>query len=236
MVLERKSLQADGKSFRFKASFSPCLILEILRNDLHAIQSELSEIKEKTPRFFTGSAVVMDLEKITASETLDFLALKQLLQTNGLVPVGVRGGHEEQQNAALLAGLPAMQQGKSSSLELIQNKPDPLPESTKVVTAPIRSGMQIHAKDGDLIVIAQVSPGAELVAAGHIHVYGALHGRALAGAYGNKSARIFCRTLEAELVSIADLYMTKEEISFAPTSSTMIQIYLENESLQIMSL
>ena len=236
MVPERKLLNTEGRCFRFKASFSPCLILEILRNDFSAIQTELAEMAIRTPKFFTGSPLIIDLEKIPASERLDFDALKQLLQLHGLIPVGIRGGNEEQKDAAGHAGLQGMNPGKSSSLELIRNQPVTTREETRLVSTPIRSGMQLHAKDGDLIVTSQVSPGAELVAAGHIHIYGALRGRALAGAYGNKTARIFCRTLEAELVSIAGYYLTKEEMSPIPASSGMIQIYLENETLQIKSL
>jgi septum site-determining protein MinC len=85
-------------------------------------------------------------------------------------------------------------------------------------------------------VTAHVSPGAELVAAGHIHVYGALRGRALAGAYGNKESCIFCSHLNAELVSIAGYYLTKEEMSQIPVSNHMIQIFLVNEQLQIKAL
>lgn len=236
MEPERQLLNTEGKCFRFKASFSPCLILEILRNDFHALQNELAEMAIRTPRFFTGSPIVIDLEKIPPSDKLEFDGLKQLLQQHGLIPVGIRGGDEDQKDAAGRAGLQIMNPGKSSSLELIRNQPAAIREETRLVSAPIRSGMQLHAKDGDLIVTSQVSPGAELVAAGHIHIYGALRGRALAGAYGNKAARIFCRTLEAELVSIAGYYLTKEEMFPIPASSGMIQIYLENDALQIRSL
>ncbi|MGY0217695.1 septum site-determining protein MinC [Endozoicomonadaceae bacterium StTr2] len=77
--------------------------------------------------------------------------------------------------------------------------------AAKVITTPVRSGQQIHS-DGDLIVFGQVSTGAELLAAGNIHVYGALRGRALAGIERNNHARIFCHSFEAELVSIGGNY------------------------------
>ena len=80
---------------------------------------------------------------------------------------------------------------------------------------------------------AQVSPGAELLADGYIHVYGALRGRALAGIQGNTKARIFCRTLEAELVSIAGYYLTKEDMQDLPKHEGTIQIYLDNEKIKI---
>jgi septum site-determining protein MinC len=93
--------------------------------------------------------------------------------------------------------------------------------------------MQIYAKEGDLIVTAQVSAGAELMADGHIHVYGPLRGRAMAGVTGNTNARIFCRAMEAELISIAGYYLTKEDMQQLPESHGMIQVYLENGQVRI---
>jgi septum site-determining protein MinC len=238
MASERKLSSTREKCFRFKASFSPCLSIELLRNDMSAIETELADMVTRTPNFFVGSPVAIDLEKMAASEQLDFERLKKLFLSHGMIPVGIRGGHQDQQNAAGLAGLPLVNIGKSTSMETIKTrssaKSEPVKtETTKLITTPIRSGIQVSAKESDLIVTAQVSHGAELVAAGHIHVYGVLRGRALAGAHGNKEARIFCRQLEAELVSIAGYYLTKEEMSSIPVSDNMIQIYLENEQLQI---
>lgn len=234
---QRKLSLHTEKCFRFKASFSPCLIIELLGNDVDRLESEFIEMVNRTPKFFTGSPVAIDLEKLSATDSLDFDNLKKIFLTHGLIPVGIRGGSEEQQNAAALAGLPVVNIGKSSSGEnklksLPQTEPAKI-ETTKLVATPIRSGIQVCAKEGDLIVIGQVSAGAELVAAGHIHVYGVLRGRALAGAYGNREARIFCRQLEAELVSIAGYYLTKEEMSLISVSDNLIQIYLENEKLEI---
>lgn len=237
MVLERKLSPTMEKSFRFRASFSPCLILEILHNNLLVMERELTEMVNRTPKLFVGSPVAIDLEKMTVSEKLDFDQLKKIFLLLGMIPVGIRGGDQAQQDAAALAGLPLVNIGKTppannkskttTQTEAAKSK------ATKLVTHPIRSGIQVSSKEGDLIVIAQVSPGAELVAAGHIHVYGVLRGRALAGAYGNRDARIFCRHLEAELVSIAGYYLTKEEMSPISASDNMIQIYLENEKIQI---
>lgn len=84
--------------------------------------------------------------------------------------------------------------------------------STLLVTEPVRSGQQVFAERGDLVVVASVSPGAELIAHGNIHVYGALRGRALAGVHGDAAARIFCQGLEAELIAIAGLYKLSDAI------------------------
>ena len=84
--------------------------------------------------------------------------------------------------------------------------------TTKLITHPVRSGQQIYAAGGDLVVLSSVSPGAEVLADGNIHVYGTLRGRALAGVKGNRSARIFCQRLEAELISIAGHYKISEDL------------------------
>jgi septum site-determining protein MinC len=81
-----------------------------------------------------------------------------------------------------------------------------------VVTQPVRSGQQIFAPEGDLIILAPVSAGAEILASGNIHVYGPLRGRALAGVHGDTSAHIFCQSMEAELVSIAGHYKISEDL------------------------
>lgn len=233
MELERK-LSTIEKCFRFRASFSPCLIIEILRNDLQAMEAELTEMVKRTPKFFVGSPVVIDLEKLPLSENLEFGQFKKLFLSQSMIPVGIRGGNEAQQEAALLADLPVVNIGKApDQAKPAMNVEPTRKDVTKLVTTPIRSGMQVSAKDGDLIVTSKVSQGAELVAAGHIHVYGALRGRVLAGAYGNKEARIFCRYLEADLISIAGYYLTKEEMSPISVTDNMIQIYLENEKLEI---
>ncbi|MGH8445862.1 MAG: septum site-determining protein MinC, partial [Solimonas sp.] len=84
--------------------------------------------------------------------------------------------------------------------------------ATRIITEPVRSGQQIYVADGDLIVTSTVSPGAEVVADGCVHIYGALRGRAIAGARGEATARVFCRRFEAELVAVAGVYAVAEQM------------------------
>src|SRR5690606_18981178 len=103
---------------------------------------------------------------------------------------------------------------------------------SKLITRPIRSGQQIYAEGADLIVMSQVSEGAEVLADGHIHIYGALRGRALAGVRGDDSARIFCQNLEAELVSVAGNFLLRD--SFADdVLKKPVQIYMSGENLLV---
>ncbi len=118
---------------------------------------------------------------------------------------------------------------------------EPLPETpveapvrpTRVITTPVRGGQQIYAQGGDLIVLAPVSPGAELLADGNIHVYAPLRGRALAGLKGDTRARIFCQRLSAELLSIAGQYKIEEDLRREPLWGEPVQISLSGHMLNI---
>jgi septum site-determining protein MinC len=157
--------------------------------------------------------------------------LGRRLRQHDLVPIGVQNGTEEQYRAAVNAGWSIFPEGRATALrEPAVPAPAATPEGdagdaegggdaaegspspARLLTQPVRSGRQIYAQGGDLVVMASISPGAELLADGHIHVYGALRGRALAGVSGDRSARIFCRSLEAELVSVAGYWQVREDI------------------------
>jgi len=105
-------------------------------------------------------------------------------------------------------------------------------EPTLVIDRPLRSGQRIYAK-GDVVVLGLVSNGAEVIAEGNIHIYAPLRGRALAGVHGNHDARIFCTSLEAELISIAGIYRTTEVPLADDVRGKPAQIRLEEEKLLI---
>lgn len=228
------SVLENQTCFQFKTSFAPCTILQITRYDLAALDEQIAKTVQRASTFFAGSPIVIDIEKINESGTLDFAKIKEMILANGMVPVGVRGGNDEQNKDAAVVGLPVLTIGRFAQADNSKKQEEPpavLP--AKLVTHPIRSGMHVYAKDTDLIVTAPVSAGAELLSDGHIHIYGPLRGRALAGVRGNRQARIFCRTLEAELISIAGYYLTKEDIQALPESNGMLQIYLDQEQIRI---
>lgn len=231
------SLGVEQKAcFQFKANFLPCTVLQITRYDLDVIEQQLLSTIRNAPPFFSDLPVIIDLDKIKSLGTLNFAKLKEILLANKMIPVGVRGGHDEQHLAAAMIGLPILTASKLSVAEVVKppKKEEPIAAHlTKLVTTPIRSGMQVYAKESDLIVTAAVSQGAELLADGNIHVYGSLRGRVLAGVQGNLQARIFCRILDAELVSIAGYYLTKEDMLNSPIGDGMKQIYLKNEQVCI---
>jgi septum site-determining protein MinC len=185
---------------------------------------------------------------------INFKELKTIIEKHGLIPVGVKGTTQTSNKNAQEAGFAIMTDHsnsnnntrpdsstntKKSTTETDNTTPNNTQEQepkyySKLVTQPIRSGQQVYSP-GDLVIVSSVSPGAELLAEGNIHVYGTLRGRALAGINGLKSARIFCHQLEAELVSIAGQYKIFEDIQ-EHHDQTPKQLYLDDTQLVISSL
>jgi septum site-determining protein MinC len=187
-----------------------------------ALDRDVAEQVALSPGFFTDAPVIIDLkDSLGCTSVADFTSLRQLLRRHGLIAIGVQNASALQKRAARAVDL-AMLGGSNGTRNAPERAapapatPAPTPAATpagRLVTQPVRSGMQIYAQGGDLVVLAPVSPGAELIADGHIHVYGALRGRAIAGATGDITARIFTQRLEAELVAVAGRYMVNEAIA-----------------------
>ena len=132
-------------------------------------------------------------------------------------------------------GAPIEEKPEITQEEVIKKVVQKERQVSKVVHQPIRSGQQVYAQDGDLIVLSSVSAGAEILADGNIHVYGTLRGRALAGVKGDTTARIFCQSLAAELVSIAGQYKISEDIDRSALGKAA-QVYLDKDALRFKEL
>jgi septum site-determining protein MinC len=217
-------------------------ILKVLTHSLVDIASQLDDKLGKAPEFFRNAPIIIDLGDLAEDRKhkLDFSALLKLIHDMALAPVGMRGGNAEQQKAAQEERLAVLADVKTepsqgSTAKTGENKrpmPRPIAVSTKIIDQPVRSGQRIYASGGDLIVMAQVSPGAEIMADGNIHVYGSLKGRALAGVQGNQAARIFCSDLQAQLVAIGGNYRTSESDDLS-IRGKLVQIYLKDDALII---
>jgi septum site-determining protein MinC len=213
-----------------------------------AFALELTEQVARSPRFFRNAPVVLDLKGAEGFASLrDYVDARQALGEHTLALVGVQNGEPAQVAAAAAAGLasfaPTATQParRTPAAGAASTEPEPAPRvaplaqmraPARLVSEPVRSGTQIYARGTDLIVTAAVSPGAELVADGNIHVYGALRGRALAGAAGDKTARIFCSRCEAELVSIAGHYLVSDQLP-ADQRGAAVQIALVDDHLTV---
>jgi len=224
----------DQVPFELKGSLFTLTVLHLLQADPEAIDRHLAQKAKQAPGFFANAPVVIDLENLAEQEApIEFTELFSLLRARGMIPVGVRNGSDAQHAAALLAGLPALPEGRAANnARRPEHRPETPSHYNRLITQPVRSGQQIYAPDGDLIILEAVSPGAEVLADGNIHVYGPLRGRALAGVKSNTQARIFCLSLEAELISIAGRYLVSEQIDSSEQGKTA-HIYLSDERLII---
>lgn len=242
--------QNNTEAFKLKMRSLTLPILQILDSQLEVIEEQLEDVKIKTPNLFQCSPMVLDLESISTDlaslQVIDLIKLCEMLRLYGIIPVGIQGANAFYEDEAQKAGMPIFSiprhesHYKSMPTEspVISSRESERPvisNGAKLITKPIRSGQQVYAEGADLIILASVSQGAELLADGHIHVYGTLRGRALAGIQGNREARIFCHNLEADLVSIAGYYMISEVIDRHRKIGAQ-QIYLEDEKLHINSL
>jgi septum site-determining protein MinC len=244
--------QPRALPFHLRGNTYTMMVLKLIDPDHPEFDGMLRTKIMQAPNFFRHAPLVIDLEEITDTG-FDFDGLRARLRDLALVPVGVQGGAPEMQMAALRAGLTVIPAARTPQpMNVARSKPEaappaadpapvaapapaPVPEprgATLIVTEPVRSGRQIYAPRGDLIVMAPVSQGAELVADGNIHVYSTLRGRALAGVTGDTQARIFVQSLDAELVSVAGFYRISEDIEPALRRKP-VQVWLDGNVIRM---
>lgn len=205
-----------------------------------AFEAELVRQIERSPRFFLNAPVVLDLKEAAEfTHEAEFTGAKEMLRRHTLTLIGVQNAQPAQLEAAAGTGLASFAPNAPQPSRRPPREPSTTTAAvpaaaakTRLVTQPVRSGTQIYARGADLVVTAAVSPGAEIMADGNIHVYGALRGRALAGAAGDLDARIFCSRFEAELVSIAGRYLVSEQLP-PEQQGLPVQIALVDDRLTI---
>ena len=234
--------------FELKGSVITMIELRLLQADLRFFAQQLDRKVRQAADFFHQAPLALDLTEVRAStEALDFTGLCSAIQSNNLSLIGVRNGSDAQLADAKAAGLSILpdrfskttdpggspySQSNTGSGAAGRTASPASASFSKTIYQPVRSGQQVYAKNSDLVILNSVSPGAEVIADGHIHVYGMLRGRAIAGAHGDESARIFCHSLEAELISIAGYYRVIEEIE-SHVKNQSVQIYLKDQRVTI---
>ncbi|MEX1080505.1 MAG: septum site-determining protein MinC [Halofilum sp. (in: g-proteobacteria)] len=228
---------ATKPALEFKGRMTTLTILRLLEPSVEVLARELDRHVQQAPGLFQGLPVILDVGEVASSDLhMDLPGLAAHLRSRHLIPIGVRGSDARWVEAAETAGLPIFPEESDSAA-----RSDPSPKANGepeagacglVITEPVRSGQQVYARGGDLVVIAAVSPGAELLADGHIHVYGALSGRALAGVQGDTSARIICRSFHAALVSVAGTYSISDQFD-EELSGMPVQTFLQQGTLRI---
>lgn len=211
-------------TFEIKSANLPLVALLLKSPDLDALARDLALRFGDIPDFFDNDPLVVDLSALRADEhAIDFTALINLLCSYRVAPIAVRGGSPAQMDAALAVGLLPAPDARITAARTQQPEITPVqappveaaapatpPLGALVIDKPLRSGQQVYARGRDLVVLAMVNAGAEVIADGHIHVYAPLRGKAMAGARGNADARIFALSLEPELLSIAGIYRTSD--------------------------
>ncbi|MGZ9898124.1 septum site-determining protein MinC [Shewanella gaetbuli] len=193
------------QNLELKATSFTLSVLYINNSNLDSVANELDKKLAQAPQFFIGAPLVLNLSALNECN-VDLVALKSLLVERQLIIVGVTEASANLASQAKELGLAVMKSGKQAKAPTI------VPRTTKIVKQNVRSGQQIYAKESDLIVFGAVGNGAEVIADGSIHVYGALRGKAMAGAAGDNNSVIIASSLEAELVSIAGQYWTADSL------------------------
>ncbi len=236
--------------------------LRVRTLDVAQLAQEMRERVQRAPKLFERAAVIVDFGGLAQTpDVATARALLDALRDAGVIPVALAYGSSDNEKLAVELGLPLLSKFRaqyetagaapteqptapaarrdSAAADAPAAKPAaPSPHGGQpgmIQTAPVRSGQQIYADNRDLTVLTSVGAGAEVLADGSVHIYGALRGRALAGAQGNEKARIFCREFHAELVAVAGHYKVLEEIP-KELRGKAVQIWLENEQLNIAAL
>jgi septum site-determining protein MinC len=236
--------------------------LRVRTLDVRKLGEEMRDRMARAPKLFARAAVVVDFGGL--STTPDLATARELLDAlrqAGVFPVALAYGSSDNEQLAITLGLPLLAKFRAQYERVhdenvgdVAMKPADKPHAADtaaakeplvhagsqgepglIQTAPVRSGQQVYAENRDLTVVTAVGAGAEVIADGSIHIYGALRGRALAGAQGNEKARIFCREFHAELVAIAGHYKVLEDIP-KELRGKAVQIWLEKEQVTIATL
>lgn len=218
--------------------------------DESALAQELRNKLETAPQLFRRAPVVLDLSHLPQlPDEATVRSVLAVIRSSGMLPVGLAYGTSENEALALALALPLFAKFRAAyenaGAEAAPPAAPPAPEPARATppppsaqrgpasllqTLPVRSGQQIYARGTDLVITAMVGNGAEVIADGSVHVYAALRGKAIAGAQGDASARIYCQDFQAELVSIAGHYRVFEDIP-ADLRGKPVQVWLEGEKL-----
>ena len=243
--------------FQLKGSTVTVVVLEVIRYLPNDFSAQLNEKIQQAPQFFQDSPVLINLEKLADDDLpIDIALLIQQCRDLSLQPIAFKGVGDALKAAVAATGLASLPdtstRAKASDLHLpevsaaaVTNQSQVevrtvteeklVQRPSKVITRPVRSGQQVYAEGADLIVLSQVSEGAEVIADGHIHVYGALRGRALAGVRGDTQARVFCQKLEAEIISVAGNFLLSDSLPEA-LNKQAAQAFLDGDVLRLETL
>ncbi|UWE15951.1 septum site-determining protein MinC [Herbaspirillum huttiense] len=257
-------MQKARKPIEIKISTVVAISAILHETDPTSLEKALKEMTGGVADFFEDEFAVLDIGTLdaAAAAAIDWSAVVALFKRFRLNTVAVRNAPEELHGGIVAQGLAidnsavagaGTANARAQEAAAQEAEPAPAPAAapaapaapapqpapppvanTVVIDTPVRAGQRIYARGADLVVLAVVNNGAELIADGCIHVYAPLRGRALAGASGNTSARIFAASLEAELVSIAGVYRTFENGHAPELAGKQVQVRLQGERIDVL--
>ena len=236
-------------NFHLKGSVVTTVLLELHKFSMPDVIDQINEKISQAPHFFSQAPLIIDISKLADGiSLLEINTLVTQVTEMGFKPIGWRSDNAGLPDWHESFHLPLLPASKTRAITPpitdVNKSPDVVVKTVvqeklvtqpaKIISKPIRSGQQVYA-EGDLIILAPVGAGAEVLADGNIHVYGALRGRALAGVKGDSSARIFCKSMEAELVSIAGNFMLSDALREIVWKEAA-QVLLNDDNLEIVSI
>ncbi len=256
-------MQKARKPIDIKISTVVAISAILHETDPAALDKALKDMTGGVSDFFEDEFAVIDIGALdTAGAGIDWAALVSLFKRYRLNAVAVRNAPEElhadiaAQGLSIDGGAPRPQQQEAETAVAAEEAPKPAAAAavapapaaaapaqsapvaptaaTMIIDTPVRAGQRIYARGADLVIMAAVNNGAEIIADGSIHVYAPLRGRALAGASGNTGARIFAASLEAELVSIAGVYRTFENGHPPELAQKQVQVRLTGDRIDVL--
>ncbi|WP_198022027.1 septum site-determining protein MinC [Algiphilus aromaticivorans] len=234
---------ANSSATDVKGMMLPVTRVRLAARGASETVAEFRAWAEALPEMMRAMPIVLDAAHHTACSSLLEVAREHGLSVLGvadgkLAPTAAASGLAVLSEEALMAGRPSARKEAAPADESAP-APQPAPAGggarTRLVHSQVRSGQQIYAEGADLVVLGTVGAGAEVIADGHVHIYGALRGRAIAGARGEAEARIFCRRFEAELVACAGVYDVAEKMR-PELRGQAVQVWLEGDDLQFAAL
>ncbi|PUE06679.1 septum site-determining protein MinC [Limnohabitans sp. T6-5] len=228
--------------YDIKSADLPLVALLLKTTHIQSVSAALTQQLADSPDFFDQEPLVIDVSALSSNSAdapLDLEELVLVLRQHGLIPLAIKGAQETLLASAAGLGLVNASDARirrpvpvaepvAPPQPVLAPPPAPVALGAMVIDKPLRSGQQVYAKGRDLVVLAVVNPGAEVIADGNIHIYGALRGKAIAGARGNVNARIFAQSMEPELVSIAGVYRTSENPLAKNVLSMPAQVCLQS--------
>jgi septum site-determining protein MinC len=230
-----------SQCYDIKSADLPLVALLLKTTQINAVEAALNHQLAESPGFFDNDPLVIDVSALEADLSVDHFNLSgllQILRQHGLVPLAIKGANSALLSAAQGLGLVDASDARVRRSVPVAEAPAVAPVvaavaataslGAMVIDKPLRSGQQVYAKGRDLVVMAVVNPGAEVIADGSIHIYGSLRGKAIAGARGNTQAMIFAQSMEPELISIAGVYRTSENPLPVEVSGLPAQVCLQS--------